>query len=38
MRCEPAATYRCSSAPSRLFTVGGVALAVISVVLVIAQT
>ena len=38
MRCEPAATYRCGSAPSGLFTVGGVALAVMTVVLVIAQT
>jgi hypothetical protein len=38
MRCEPAATYRYGSATVGLFTVVGVALAVMTVVLVIAQT
>ena len=38
MRCEPAATYRLRFRTVGLFTVGGVALAVMTVVLVIAPT
>ena len=37
MRCELAATFRCSFRTVALFTIGGVALAAITVVFVIAQ-
>jgi hypothetical protein len=38
MRCEPVAAYRWRFRTVALFTVGGVALAVLTIVLVIAQT